>query len=736
MTESMVRPTHAIDVPLPEMRGASHEAVSTTHISQCTLCEAHCGIHVTVTDGKVSRIEGNPDDVFSKGYICPKATAMGGLHHDPDRLRTPMRRVGDRFEPVGWDEAFTEIGKRLRRIRKEHGVRSLGMYLGNPAAHSSGAFYGLMLRLALLTPNFFSASTIDQMPHEYAAWRVFGSNMLVPITDIDRTQRLVIIGANPAVSNGSLSIMPGAKRRIKAVRDRGGKVVVIDPRRTETARLADQHVSVRPGGDVYLLLGILNVLVAEDLCDIRAIEAQASGWADLKALVAGATPDAVAERAGVDADTIRALAREHAAAESAAIYARIGICQQETGTLVSWLVMVINTVTGNLDRAGGTMFSTPIVDVPRAARYIPVGHGSWTDRSGRYKSFRSELPAVAMADEILTAGEGQIRAMITYAGNPVSSIPQKGRLAEALSSLDLYVAVDMYVTETTRHADFILPPVSPLEREDVGLLTTIFSVRNNIRFQHRSFDPPAGAKEDWEILSRLTMELLPAPLRQLLAPVRTRLIEFGNPLRLAGFALTTGPYGRIRKGRKGITMTKLRASAGGLDLGALQPRLAEVIATRNRKADLAPGEFVEAAAACLREPADDAERTYDLQLIGRRQLRSNNSWLHNVPTMTGGNNKCTVLMHPDDAQARGLVQGVTVRITSAVGEIEVPLDISDDIRRGTVAVPHGWGHRDTGWQHANTLPGANVNALHDPGQVDTFTGTAAVNNTRVTVTGA
>jgi anaerobic selenocysteine-containing dehydrogenase len=724
----------AIDVPLPEVRSSTDGMAGTKHISQCTLCEAHCGIHVTVTDGKVSRIEGNPDDVFSKGYICPKATAMGALHHDPDRLRTPMRRVRDGFEPVSWDEAFTEIGDRLRRIRKEHGARSVGMYLGNPAAHSSGAFYGLMLRAALLTPNFFSASTLDQMPHEYAAWRVFGSNVLVPITDIDRTQRLVILGANPAVSNGSLSIMPGAKRRIKAIRERGGKVVVIDPRRTETAQLADQHVSVRPGGDAYLLLGMLHVLINENLCDTAALDEIATGWHELKALVADAGPEAVAQRAGVDAEVIRTLAREHAAAESAAIYARIGICQQQTGTLVSWLVMVLNTVTGNLDRAGGTMFSTPIADLPRLAKYIPVGHGAWTDRSGRYQSFRAELPAVAMADEILTPGDGQIRAMITYAGNPASSVPQKGRLGEALASLDLYVAVDMYVTETTRHADFILPPVSPLEREDVGLLTTIFSVRNNIRYQHRTFDPPAGALEDWEILSRLTMELLPAPLRQLTAPLRTPLIEFANPMRMAAVALATGPYGRIRKGRKGKTIGDLRSSAGGLDLGPLQPRLRTVIATRDRKVALAPAEFVAAAVQLLDKAPDNTDNSgHDLQLIGRRQLRSNNSWLHNLPSMTGGSNKCTVLMHPSDADARRLAQGDLVRVTSATGQIEVPLDISDDIRPGTVAVPHGWGHTNTGWHHANTLPGANVNDLHDPALVDPFTGTAAVNNTWVTV---
>ena len=308
----------AIDVPLSRPDSAPEEAEGTTHISQCTLCEAHCGIHVTVTDGRVSRIAGNPDDVFSKGHICPKATAMGALHHDPDRLRTPMRRVGDSFEPVSWDAAFAEIGSRLRAVRRRHGVRALGMYLGNPAAHSSGAMYGLALRLALLTPNFFSASSIDQMPHEYAAWRVFGSNALVPITDIDRTHRLVIVGANPAVSNGSLSIMPGAKRRIKAVRDRGGKVVVIDPRRTETAKLADQHVAVKPGGDVHLLLGMLHVLINEDLCDSAAITGWASGFEQLRQLVAEATPEVVAEDApdaaeeqpAVEAETPEAVADE------------------------------------------------------------------------------------------------------------------------------------------------------------------------------------------------------------------------------------------------------------------------------------------------------------------------------------------------------------------------------------------------------------------------------------------
>ena len=727
----------AVDVPLTTARrDADAPRGEVTHVSQCTLCEAHCGLHVTVSGGQVTRIEGNPDDVLSHGYICPKATAMGGLHHDPDRVRTPLRRVGDRFEPVGWDEAFADIGRRLRAVREKSGSQALGMYLGNPAAHSSGAAYGFLLSRALRTPNFFTASSIDQMPHEFAAWKVFGSNALIPVTDIDRTQRLVILGANPAVSNGSLSIMPGAKRRIRAIRDRGGRVVVVDPRRTETARLADQHVAVRPGGDLFLLLGMLHVLLAEKLCDTRAVAEQATGIAELADLVADATPEAMAPRAGVDADVIRTLACEHAAAESAAIYARIGICQQPTGTLVSWLVMVLNAVTGNLDRAGGTMFTTPVADVPRLAKWIPFRPGRYTDRSGRYRSFRSELPAVVMADEILTPGPGQIRAMITYAGNPVSSIPQRGRLDDALDSLDFCVAVDMYVTETTRHADYILPPVSPLERDDVSLLTPVFQVRNTVRFQHRSFDPPPGGLEDWEILTRLALELLPRPLRWMPRRLRSRLISAINPLRLAALAVATGPHGRLRRGRRGITMAQIRSSPGGIDLGPLRPRLREVIATKDRHVHLAPGEFVAAARSHLQGTDAAKDDGYDLQLVGRRQLRSNNSWLHNVPSMTGGSNRCTILMNPDDAASRGLADGAIVCVASAVGRIEVPVDVTDDIRAGTVAVPHGWGHRDTGWRHANTLAGANVNELHDPDLVDTFTGTAAVNGTWVSVSAA
>ncbi|MBF6175363.1 molybdopterin oxidoreductase family protein [Nocardia blacklockiae] len=706
---------------------------------QCTLCEAHCGILVTVEGDEVTRIEGNPEDVLSQGYICPKATAMGGLHHDPDRLRTPVRRVGDKFEPIGWDEAFREIGQRLRAIRSAHGPSAIGMYLGNPAAHSSSVLYGGLLRAALLTRNFYTASSIDQFPQEFVAWRMFGANVLMPVADIDRTDRLVILGANPAVSNGSVTTMPNAKQRIKDVRGRGGKVVVIDPRRTETARLADEHLAVVPGGDVYLLLAVLHVLVTENLCDTTAVRRQCAGWGELSALAAQFTPELAAPHAGVDAETIRRFAREHAAASSAVLYARIGVCQQVTGTLTHWLVNTINAVTGNLDRAGGQMFSTPPVDALRFGKYLSMAHGAWTDRSGRYKSFRSELPVAALADEILTEGAGQIRAMITYAGNPVLSTPQAGRLDAALDSLDFYVAVDMYVTETTRHADIILPPVSPLEREDVNLLFPVFSVRNNLRYDARVFEPPADGLEDWQIMARIITEVVPLPGRFVTGRVLNGLFERLSPLRLAALGIAAGPYGVLRRGRKGLRVKDVRESPGGIDLGPLRPRLPELIGTRDRKVHLAPDDFLAAARALLDDlseaPASGPDG-YDLRLIGRRHLRSNNSWLHNVPAMVKGRDRCTVLMHPDDAAARALSAGDPVTVTSRTGSIRVTVEISDEIRSGTVAIPHGWGHREpgVGWRLAASLPGANVNLLHDPALVDPLSGTSAVNNTWVDVT--
>ncbi|HEY5858293.1 MAG TPA: molybdopterin-dependent oxidoreductase [Aldersonia sp.] len=700
---------------------------------QCTLCEAHCGIRVHVTGERITRIDGDPDDVLSHGYICPKATALADLHRDPDRLRRPLRRIGDEWEEIDWGEAFDLIGARLRNVRRRHGRSAVAMYMGNPAAHSSSALYGIALRAVLRTRNFYTASSIDQFPQEFAAWKMFGANLLMPVADVDRTDRLLILGANPAVSNGSVTTMPDARGRIRAVRDRGGTVVVVDPRRTETARLANEHVAVRPGGDPFLLLGMLHVLFADGLARPKTTVPQ-SGWVTLADLVRSCTPAAMSARAGVEAATIERLAREHAAARSAVVYARIGVCQQTTGTLTHWLVNALNAVTGNLDRPGGQMFATPAVDAAQLLRWFRTRHGRWTDRSGRRKAFRSELPVVGLADDMLTEGRGRIRALITYAGNPALSTPQRGRLDVALDQLDFHVAVDMYLTETSRHADVVLPPVSHLEREEFDVLFPVFSVRNNARFNARVFEPAPDAKEDWQILAGIMAEVLPLPARRLTAPLVRALADRLSPLRLTAPALAIGPYGVLRRGPRGLTIGRIRRTPGGVDLGPLRPRLRWLIRTRDHRVHLAPPEFVTEARRLLDTPEATVPE-FDLRLIGRRHLRSNNSWMHNIEPLVKGRDRCTVLMHPDDAAARGLTDGQQARVRSAVGSIELPVEVSDEIRCGTVAIPHGWGHdeKGVGWSTAAAHPGVNVNLLHDPDVVDTFTGNAAVNATMVAI---
>lgn len=700
---------------------------------QCTLCEAHCGIRVHVTGERVTRIDGDPDDVLSHGYICPKATALADLHRDPDRLRRPLRRVGDEWEEIGWNEAFDLAGSRLRHVRRRYGRGAVAMYMGNPAAHTPSALYGVALRAVLRTRHFYTASSIDQFPQEYAAWKMFGANLLMPIADVDRTDRLLILGANPAVSNGSVTTMPDARGRIRAVRERGGTVVVVDPRRSETARLADEHVAVRPGGDPFLLLGMLHVLFADGLTRPKTTVPQ-TGWIVLADLVRACTPAAMAPRAGVDAETIERLAREHAAARSAVAYARIGVCQQTTGTLTHWLVNTLNAATGNLDRPGGQMFATPAVDAVQLMRWFRTRHGRWTDGSGRRKSFRSELPVVGMADDMLTEGRGRIRALITYAGNPTLSTPQRGRLDAALEQLDFHVAVDMYLTETSRHADLVLPPVSHLEREEFDVLFPVFSVHNNARFNARVFEPAPDTKEDWQILAGIMAEVLPLPVRRLTAPLVRAFADRLSPLRLTAPALAIGPYGILRRGPRGLTISRIRRTPGGVDLGPLRPRLRRLIRTRDHRVHLAPPEFVTEARRLIAAP-DPATNGFDLRLIGRRHLRSNNSWMHNIEPLVKGRDRCTVLMHPDDAAARGLTDGQRARVRSAVGSVELPVEVSDEIRCGTVAIPHGWGHdeKGVGWSTAAAHPGVNVNLLHDPDVVDTFTGNAAVNATMVEV---
>jgi anaerobic selenocysteine-containing dehydrogenase len=713
---------------------------------QCTLCEAHCGIDVEVEGDRVLRIIGDAEDPMSRGYICPKAAALADLYEDPDRLRRPVRRVGSEWQPIGWDEALDLAADGLKRIQREHGVDAVATYFGNPSAHTMAALSGLTLRHVIGTRNNYSATSADQLPQHLTSAEMFGNLALFPVPDIDRTEYMLVLGANPSVSNGSLMTAPGARHRLRAIIARGGTVVVVDPRRTETAALASEHVAVAPGGDPYLLLGMLSVLFAEGLTSLGHLDAHADGLAAVEALAAEWPARRAAPIAGVDAATIERLAREFAAAERAVAYGRVGVCQQRTGSLTHWLINVLNAVTGNLDTVGGAMFPNPAFDVGallRRARVLGFGdHGRFHQRVTGMPEMNGELPVAGLADEILTPGPGQVRGVLVFAGNPVLSTPGGARLDEALATLEWCVAIDMYVTETTRHADVILPPVSALERSDIDVVMPLVSVRNHIRQSPAAIRKPKGAREDWQILTALASRLGHGVARRAEAAVAKLPSLLTTPERLIDLGLALGPYGILRRGpRKGLTVAKVKRAQHGIDLGPLAPRLPGALDTAGKRVQLAPPQFVEEAGrlvAHAREAQAALSDGYDLTLIGRRQLLSNNSWMHNSARLMKGSDRCTALLHPDDASARGLDDGDRVRVVSRVGAIELPLEISDEIRRGVVSVPHGFGHvrPGVGWRLAAAKAGASVNDITDPSVVDRLTGNAAFNSVPVRVEAA
>jgi anaerobic selenocysteine-containing dehydrogenase len=572
---------------------------------------------------------------------------------------------------------------------------------------------------------------------------MFGNLALFPIPDLDRTDFMIVLGANPSVSNGSLMTAPGARHRLRAIVERGGKVVVVDPRRTETAAHASEHVAVAPGGDPYLLLGMLHVLFAEGLTQLGHLEAHTDGIAEIEALAADWPVERAAPIAGVEAATIERLAREFADAERAVAYGRVGVCQQRTGSITHWLINVLNAVTGNLDTPGGAMFPHPAFDIAKILKGIRVmgfgDHGRHTQRLSGMPEMNGELPVAGLADEITTPGEGQVRGLLVFAGNPVLSTPGGARLEQALETLDWCVAIDMYVTETSRHADVILPPVSTLERSDIDVVMPLVSVRNHIRYSPAAVPKPDDAHEDWQILTGLTSRLGTGVTRRAEAAVAGLPDMFTSPERIIDFGLAIGPHGVLRRGPfKGLTVAKIKRSKHGIDLGPLEPRLPKALDTEDKRVQLAPQVLVDEAAK-LADHAREREAAlsdgYDLTLIGRRQLRSNNSWMHNSARLMKGADRCTALLHPDDASERGLDPGDQVRVVSRVGAIELPLEVSDEMRRGVISIPHGFGHTRSGvgWQLAAEKSGVSVNDITDPSVVDAITGNAAFNAVPVRV---
>jgi anaerobic selenocysteine-containing dehydrogenase len=739
----------------------------------CPLCEATCGLEITTRNGAVERIRGDDADVFSKGFVCPKGASLKELHDDPDRLRTPLRRTpsGD-FEPISWDEAFAEIDRRLPPILEAAGRDSVAVYLGNPSAHAMAPMiYGRVLLKALGTKNVYSASTVDQFPKQMASALMFGTGLSVPVPDLDRTDHLLILGANPLASNGSLMTSPDVRGRLRAIQERGGKVVVIDPRRTRTAKLADEHFFIRPGTDALALMAMAHVLFDEDLVDLGEAEPWLDGVETVRALALDFPPEAVAGACGIAADDLRRMARDLAAAERAAVYGRIGTTTQAFGTTASWLVDVLNALTGNLDRPGGAMFpkgaaghgntkGTP--GRGRGARF-----GRWTSRVRELPEVFGEFPVATLADEIETPGDGQVRALITLAGNPCVSTPNADRLAGALEGLDFMVSVDIYLNETTRHADVILPAPSPLERSHYDLALYTLAVRNVANYSPPVFPKADDMQDEWQTLLRLTgivtgqgPDADVAAIDDFVAHEAARLetATEGSPLfgrdpdglmaaleprrgpeRILDLQLRSGPYGdHLGANPEGLTLAKLEAEPHGVDLGPLEPRLPEVLRTASGRVELAPEQITADVTRLHEALAEARDRNGDasMVLVGRRDLRSNNSWMHNLPMLVKGKPRCTVWVHPGDAERLGLADGEPARVVSRAGAVEIPVEVTDDVMPGVVSIPHGWGHDAPGMalSVASDHAGTNSNVLADEMLIEPLTGTAVLNGIPVELT--
>jgi anaerobic selenocysteine-containing dehydrogenase len=732
----------------------------------CPFCEATCGLEIRTRGREVIGIRGDEADVFSRGFICPKGYALKELDADPDRLRTPLVRRAGVLRPATWAEALAEVERRLTPILGEHGRDAVAVYLGNPNAHSLALLiYGQVFLRALGSRNVFSASTVDQMPKQVAAGLMFGTALSIPVPDLDRCEYLMVLGADPFVSNGSLMTAPDAPGRLRAIRQRGGKIVALDPRRSRTAREASEHHFIRPGTDAYFLFGIVHTLFAEGLVKLDGLAAHTAGVDRVAALAAEFAPERVAARCGVEVGVIRRLARELAAAERGAVYARIGTCTQEFGTLASWLVDVINVLTGHLDRPGGAMFTKAAAGSPTTrgtpGRGKGVRFGRRVSRVRGLPEVFGELPVACLAEEIETPGPGQVRALITIAGNPVLSTPNGDRLARALERLEFMVSLDLYVNETTRHAEVILPGLSPLEQSHYDLALRQLAIRNVATYSPPVFDVPDGQQPEWRTLLTLTAIVtgqgaatdvdafddlvalqriaqdVDAPTSPMhgrdAAEILTALAPRRGPERLLDLMLRVGPYGDgFGADPNGLTLAKLEANPHGIDFGPLAPRIPEVLRTPSGKIELAPEPLladVERLRAALDRPPEP------LVLIGRRQLRSNNSWMHNLPVLVKGKARCTMWINPADAPRLGLADGGRARVRSRVGEIEVPVEVTEAIMPGVVSIPHGWGHGvpDTQMGVAAAHAGVNSNRLADETALDPLSGNTVLNGVPVTV---
>lgn len=731
----------------------------------CSICEASCGIRVLADREarRVLRIEGNADDPISRGHVCPKVTAMQGVFEDPDRIKRPIRKTpGGGWQEIAWEDAFDLAAERIGALQAEHGNDTLGVYIGNPSGFDVGCLlYNRFVLESLRTPRMFSAATMDHFPKLYTSRVLFGKGSILPIPDVDRCDYFLCLGANPIVSQGSLMSAPGIAKKLRAIQARGGRFVVVDPRRSESARAADEHLFIRPGSDAYFLFSLVHVIFTDGLVKLGRLADFTDGIDEIRTLAEGFAPEATAAATGIPAETTRRIAHELARHPRACVYGRIGTCTVEFGTLASWLVDVVNILLGRYDEPGGMMFPRPATGQHEPGNPMPpIAIGPYRTAARGLPTVDGHLPASSFAEELdpATAGERRVRALLVTCGNPVLSMPAGDRIAKGLEGLDFMVAVDVYLNETTRHADLILPTAPQLTHENFDFLCQSTAVRNHVRYGEQVFEPEPGEKRSWEVYLELAARLNdtePATLDDMsvvqnatrfagklgldVDDVIEKLGPERGPMRLVELQLRCGPYGdHFGKRPEGLTLEKLRAARAAIDLGPLEPRLPDILRTPGRRIALADP-LITLDVARLSERLADHARPDGLRLVGRRQPRGMNSWLHNLPNLAKGKARCTLLLHPEDAAARGLADGATARVRSRVGELLVPVEVSDEMMPGVVSLPHGFGHAGPGLGlgvAAARQPGVNANALTDDAPLDVPSGTSVANGIPVEVEAA
>lgn len=696
------------------------------HYRACNLCEAICGIEIKTQGTEILSIKGDKDDPLSRGHICPKAVALQDLHNDPERLRMPMKRAGEEWQEISWDEAYAMAAEGIHKVQSQYGDNGMAIYAGNPNVHNYGSLtHGAMLSKLIRSKNRFSATSLDQLPIQLMCYLMYGHQLGVPITDIDNCDYFVIMGGNPMASNGSMMTVPDFAKRSKAIQKRGGKVVVIDPRRSETADIASEHLPIKPGSDAFALMAIIHTLFEESLVKLGHLKPLLKDIDQVEDLAKNFAPEKIAHLTGMTADTIRDLARQLSNTPRAALYGRMGISVQRYGSLCNWAIQVINILAGNLDREGGTLLAQAAVGMVQPGDPTAGNFGRWHSRVSKLPEFNGEIPAAVMAEEMLTEGEGQAKGLFIMAGNPVSSSPNGRLVDKALEGLDFMVAIDIYINETTRHADLILPPTGSLEHDHYDLAFHKLAVRNTTRYNEPVFDPAPGAKHDWEIFNGLAQAL--ASLKQVdfkPLPAPHHIIDMG---------LKMGPYSEQAGHDLKLDLQALKDNPHGIDLGPLQANLAQQLCTKDGLVNCLP-DVIPNDVKRLEENIN--ENSEGLKLIGRRHVRDCNSWMHNSRRLTKGKARWQLYVNPADLEARNISDGEVVSISSRVGELQVEVKATDEMMPGVVSLPHGWGHssrKGVKMTIANEQAGVNCNDLTDEKFYDKISGNAALNGVPVEV---